>query len=134
MRRLGVRSPSAPMYSRNQAELRLLGHKVARSTIAKYMKRGPTKPSLTWRAFLKNHIGSLASIDFFVVPTVTFRVQYGFVVLRHNRRQVVHFNVTSRPTPGSVAQLLRHAFASDQAPRYRRKTSRRPWGGSAFSL
>ena len=70
---------------RIQAELRLLGYNVAEVTVAKYMKRSrpPEPPSRTWKVFLKNHVSSLASMDFFVVPTVTFRLLYVFVVLSH---------------------------------------------------
>jgi transposase InsO family protein len=57
-------------------------------------------------------------MDFFVVPTVTFRLLYGFVILRHDRRRVVHFGVTEQPTAAWVAQQLREAFPYDEAPRY----------------
>jgi putative transposase len=103
---------------RIQAELRLLGHDLAKSTVAKYMSRRAKPPSPTWRSFLQNHVGSLASIDFFVVPTVTFQLLYCFVVLRHERRRVVHFNATRHPTSQWVSQQLREAFPFDQAPRY----------------
>jgi putative transposase len=104
---------------RIRAELHLLGHDVAKSTVARYMTRRKDKPpSQTWRTFLRNHVGSLASIDFFVVPTVTFRLLYAFVVLRHDRRRVVHCNVTEHPTAAWVAQQLREAFPYDEAPRY----------------
>src|SRR5947209_2465693 len=74
---------------RIRAELRLLGHEVAQSTVARYMARRRDKPpSQSWRAFLNNHVGSLASIDFFVVPTATLVFLYAFVVLRHDRRRV----------------------------------------------
>ena len=66
--------------------------------MAKYMGRKTKPPSQTWRTFLKNHVGQIAAIDFFTVPTVTFRVLYVFLVLRHERRRVVHFNVTDHPT------------------------------------
>ena len=99
-------------------ELRLLGHDVAASTAARYMGRRTTPPSPTWRSFLRNHAGSLASIDFFVVPTVTFRLVYGLVVLRHDRRRVVHYNVTARPTAAWVAQQIREAFPFEAAPRF----------------
>jgi transposase InsO family protein len=102
---------------RIQAELKLLGHDVARSTVAKYLVPRPKSPSPTWKAFLNNHVDCLASIDFFVVPTVTFQVLYCFVVLRHDRRRVVHFNVTARPTPTWVAAQVRQAFPAGQAPR-----------------
>jgi putative transposase len=104
---------------RVRAELRLLGHEVAESTVAKYMpRRRGRPPSPTWRAFLKNHAACLASIDFFVVPTATFRLLYGFVLLRHDRRRVIHFNVAERPSAAWVAQQLREAFPYDTAPRY----------------
>ncbi len=69
---------------RIQAELHLLGHDIAESTVAKYLPKRRKPPSQTWKTFLKNHVGCLASIDFFVVPTLTFRLLYGFVILRHH--------------------------------------------------
>lgn len=98
-------------------ELRLLGHDLAASTVAKYMVRDKP-PSPTWRSFLKNHLGSLASIDFFVTPTVTFQLLYVLVILRHDRRKVVHFNVTQHPTAAWVARQLQEAFPFDTAPRF----------------
>ena len=79
----------------------------------------PTRPpSPTWRSFLANHADCLASVDFFVVPTTTFRLLYGFLVLRHDRRRLVHFNVTSHPTADWVARQIKEAFPYDEAPRY----------------
>jgi transposase InsO family protein len=103
---------------RIQAELSLLGHKLAQSTVAKYMVRHSKPSSPHWKTFLKNHVGSLASIDFCVVPTVTFHLLYVFVVLRHDRRRVVHFNVTAQPSGDWVARQLVQAFPYDEAPRY----------------
>jgi putative transposase len=100
------------------SELRLLGCTVAESTVAKYMHRPRRPPSQTWRTFLTNHVGSLASVDFFTVPTITFQILFVFVVLRHDRRRVVHVNVTAHPTAVWVAQQLREAFPFDEAPRY----------------
>ena len=65
---------------------------------ANYMVRHPRPPSQTWGTFLANHADGLASIDLFVIPTATFRVLYAFIVLRHKRRRVFHFDVTSHPT------------------------------------
>ena len=79
------------------SELALLGHDVAERTVAKYMVRTRKPPSQTCRTFLDNHVGDIAACDFFAVPTVTFRVLYVFIVLRHDRRQVAHFNVTANP-------------------------------------
>jgi transposase InsO family protein len=99
-------------------ELRLLGHDVAASTVARYMGRRGRPPSPTWQSFLRNHLSCLASVDFFVVPTVTFKLLYGFVVLCHDRRRVAHFNVTAHPTADWVARQVREAFPFDEAPRY----------------
>jgi hypothetical protein len=82
------------------------------------MPRRPKPPSQTWRTFLQNHLAELVSVDFFVVPTATFRVLYVFVVLLHHRRQVVHFNVTDSPTAAWTAQQIVEAFPDDSAPRY----------------
>src|SRR2546421_5594874 len=82
------------------------------------MPRRPKSPSQTWRTFLRNHLADLVSVDFFVVPTATFRVLYVFVVLMHHRRQVVHFNVTDSPTAAWTAQQIVEAFPDDSAPRY----------------
>lgn len=100
------------------SELYLLGHSVAESTVAKYMVRPRKPPSPTWRAFLKNHIGTIAAVDFFTVPTITFRVLYCFIVLRHDRRQLVHVNVTANPTAQWAARQVRQAFPYDEAPKY----------------
>ena len=84
-----------------------------------FMPRKPRKPpSQTWRTFLDNHVGSLASIDFFTVPTATFRVLYVFFVLAHDRRRVLHFNVTEHPSATWTAQQIVEAFPEDTAPRF----------------
>jgi putative transposase len=79
-------------------ELRKLGIEVAKSTVEKY--RGPmrTPPSSTWKTFLNNHRQDLVSLDFFTVPTVTYKVLFVLLILTHERRRVVHFNVTEHPT------------------------------------
>jgi putative transposase len=105
---------------RIQAELHVLGHPVAEATVAKYLSRARHRkpPSQSWRTFLKNHAGTLASMDFFVVATVTFRLLYVFVLLSHSRRRVVHFHVTTAPTAAWVSRQLREAFPFETAPRY----------------
>ena len=80
------------------SELLLLGHDVAEPTVNEYMIRQPKPPSQTWRTVLANHAGQIAAMDFFTIPTVTFRVLYVFMVLRHDRRRIVHFNVKTNPT------------------------------------
>ena len=103
---------------RIQAELHLLGYEVAESTVAKYRVRIRKPPSQTWKSFLQNHAGQIAAIDFFTVPTVTFNILYGFVVLLHDRRQVVHFNVTAHPTARWTAQQMIEAFPEETTPRF----------------
>jgi putative transposase len=103
---------------RIHGELLKLGFEVRQATVSRYMPRRTRLPSQTWRSFLDNHVGSLASIDFFVVPTVTFRLLFGFVVLVHQRRRVVHFNVTANPTAQWSAQQIVEAFPEDTAPSY----------------
>jgi len=100
------------------SELKMLGYDVAESTVAKYMSRPRKPPSQSWRTFLENHVKDIAAVDFFTVPTATFRVLYCFVVLRHERRRVVHFNVTANPTAPWTAQQVIEAFPYDEAPRY----------------
>ena len=103
---------------RLQAELRLLGFDVAESTLAKYRIKSRKPPSQNWKTFLKNHAGQIAAADFFVVPTAGFRLLYCFIILRHDRRRIVHFNVTEHPTAAWTAQQMIEAFPEDSAPRF----------------
>ena len=107
---------------RIQSELRLLGYYVAQATIAKYLPTPPTRPrrpgSPSWQTFWKNHLPEIAAVDFFVVPTATFRLLYCFLVLSPNRRRVVHFNVTAHPTAAWTAQQIVEAFPFEEAPKY----------------
>jgi len=75
-------------------------------------------PSQTWRTFLVNHAECLAAIDFFTVPTATFCILYVFIILGHDRRQILHFNVTEHSTAHWTAQQLVEAFPFETAPRY----------------
>ena len=100
------------------AELRKLGIAVAKSTVEKYQPRRDRPPSPTWTTFLDQHVKDLVSIDFFIVPTATLRVLFVFVVLAHDRRRIVHFNVTEHPTAQWTAQQLVEAFPFDSTPRY----------------
>jgi hypothetical protein len=103
---------------RIHGELLKLGFELSQRSVARLMPRRPKSPSQTWRTFLQNHLADLVSVDFFVVPTATFRVLYVFVVLLHHRRRVVHFNVTDSPTAAWTAQQIVEAFPDDSAPRY----------------
>ncbi len=99
-------------------ELAKLGIQVAKATVEKYMIRSRKPPSPTWRAFLENHVKDLVSVDFFVVPTVTFKILFVFVVLAHTRRRIVHFNVTEHPTAQWTAHQISEAFPWEAAPRF----------------
>ena len=105
-------------------ELAKLGIRAVKSTVGKYMDRPKKPPSPTWRAFLNNHVGDPVSVDFFVVPTVTFKVLFVFIVLAHARRRIVHFNVTEHPTAQWAAQQVSEAFPWATAPRYLIRGSR----------
>lgn len=72
----------------------------------------------TWRTFLDNHVRDIVAIDFFTVPTATFRILFAFVVLRHDQRHVVHFNVTAHPTAEWTAQQMAEAFPFNNARRF----------------
>jgi transposase InsO family protein len=99
-------------------ELAKLGIHVAKATVERYMVRPKKPPSPRWRAFLANHVKDLVSVDFFVVPTVAFKVLFVFIVLAHARRRIVHFNVTEHPTAQWAAHQLSEAFPWEAAPRY----------------
>ena len=103
---------------RVHGELLKLGINVGESSVSKYMVRSRKPPSQTWRTFLENHVQQLVSIDFFTVPTIRFQVLYVFLVLAHDRRRILHFNVTAHPTAEWTGQQLREAFPFDQLPRY----------------
>ena len=103
---------------RMHGELLKVGIDVAQSTVAKYMikRRGP--PSQSWKTFLRNHADGIASVDFLVVPTVAFRLLFALVILRHDRRRLVHVAVTAHPTAEWIARQISEAFPWDTAPRY----------------
>ena len=113
-------SEANPLWGapRIHGELQKLGLEISQATVSKYVVRRRTPPSQTWRTFLDNHLGTLVSVDFFVVPTVMFKVLFVFVVLAHERRRVVHINVTDAPTAQWTAQQLVEAFPWETAPRY----------------
>ena len=103
---------------RIHGELLKLGFKVGEATVSRYMPLRRKPPSQNWRTFLRNHTKDLVSIDFFVVPTATFRLLYVFLVLEHERRRIIHFNVTEGPSARWTGQQLVNAFPYDSAPKY----------------
>jgi putative transposase len=103
---------------RIRAELALLGYAVAELTVAKYMHRTAPRPSPTWRAFLATHAREIIAVDFFLVPTLTFRLLFVFIGLRHDRRELIYVNVTDHPTAHWAARQLIEAFPEETAPKY----------------
>ena len=101
-------------------ELLMLGFEVSERTISRWMKRAPRAPdpAKRWLAFLRNHREAIAAMEFFTVPTVTFGVLYCFFVISHDRRRILHCNVTRHPTSSWIVQQLREAFPFDSAPRF----------------
>jgi hypothetical protein len=81
-------------------------------------ERAPSDPELAqrWQAFVRNHRDAIAAMDFFTVPTVTFQLLYCFFIISHERRQILHVNVTRHPTGTWIAQQLREAFPYESAP------------------
>jgi putative transposase len=103
---------------RLHGELLKLGIEISQRTVGRIMPKRGQPPSQTWRAFLDNHVKDLVAIDFFVVPTATFRVLFVLVVLAHDRRRVVHFNVTEHPSAEWTALQVVQAFPWETAPKY----------------
>jgi putative transposase len=102
---------------RIHGELLKLGFEISERSISRLMPKD-RKPTQKWMTFLRNHLGQLVSIDFFTVATIRLRVLYIFIVLAHDRRRVIHFNVTEHPTAAWAAQQIIEAFPEDCAPRF----------------
>jgi transposase InsO family protein len=105
---------------RIHGELKMLGFEISERTVLRWMRKAPRdpEPAKRWAAFLSNHREAIAAMDFFTVPTLTFGVLYCFFVITHDRRRILHFNVTRHPTSAWVIQQLREAFPYDFAPKY----------------
>jgi transposase InsO family protein len=103
---------------RIHGELLKLGIDVGQSTVAKYMAKRKRPPSQGWRTFLHNHADGIASMDLFVVPTISLRLLYGLLILQHGRREILWLGVTAHPTTEWIARQLTEAFGWRAAPRY----------------
>jgi len=120
VRRMARENPSwgAP---RIHGELLKLGFDVSERTVSRYLARRVPRPGdagKNWLAFLKNHREVIAALDFFTVPTLTFRLLYCFFAIDHGRRRILHFNVTAHPTAEWVVQQLRETFPDSARHRY----------------
>jgi putative transposase len=103
---------------RIHGELLKLGIEVSQATVGRYMPWRPKEPSPTWRSFLQNHLTDIAAVDMFVVFAATFGLLYAVIVLGHDRRRVIHFDVTQNPTQIWLARQITEAFPWDTAPRH----------------
>jgi putative transposase len=105
---------------RIHGELTMLGFDVSERTVLRWMRRAPRspEPAKRWAAFMNNHREAIAAMDFFTVPTLTFGVLYCFFVTAHDRRRILHWEVTRHPRSAWVTQQLREAFPYDSSPKY----------------
>jgi transposase InsO family protein len=103
---------------RIHGELLKLGIDIGQTSVAKYMVRRRGPPSQGWKTFLRNHANGIAAMDLFVVPTVSFRLLYGLLIMGHGRRQILWLGVTAHPTAEWIANQLTAACGWEQLPRY----------------
>jgi hypothetical protein len=103
---------------RIHGELQKLGIEVSERTVSRILRTVKRPPSQTWKTFLHNHIGEVVAVDFFTVPTIRLRVLFVFLVIEHQRRKILHFGITERPTAEWAAQQVVEAFAECDAKHY----------------
>jgi transposase InsO family protein len=117
IREMSVANPlwGAP---RVHGELLKLGIEIGQTSVAKYMARRRGPPSQGWKTFLRNHAAGIAAMDLFVVPTISFRLLYGLLIMGHGRRQILWFAVSAHPTAEWIANQLTEACGWEQIPRY----------------
>ena len=117
IRQISIANPlwGAP---RIHGELLKLGIDVGQTSVAKYIARRRAPPSQGWKTFLRNHADGIAAMDLFVVPTISFRLLYGLLIMGHGRRQILWFGVTAHPTAEWIANQLTQACGWEQIPRY----------------
>jgi len=129
IREMSVANPlwGAP---RIHGELLKLGIDIGQTTVAKYMAKRRQPPSQGWKTFLCNHADAVASMDLFVVPTISFRLLYGFLVLRHSRREILWLGVTAHPSAEWIARQLTEACGWSQPPRYISRDQDGAYGGA----
>src|SRR6201987_4546325 len=113
-------SSANPLWGapRIHGELLKLGIEIGQTSVAKYMARRRAPPSQGWKTFLRNHAEGIAAMDLFVVPTISFRLLYGLLIMGHGRRQILWFGTTAHPTAEWIANQLTEACGWEQIPRY----------------
>ena len=103
---------------RIHGELLKLGIDVGQTSVAKYMEKRRKPPSQGWRTFLRNRADGVAAMDLFVVPTLSFRLLYGLLIMRHDRRRMLWLGVTAHPTAEWIARQLTEACGWELPPKY----------------
>ena len=103
---------------RIHGELLKLGIDIGQTSVAKYMIRRRGPPSQGWKTFLHNHADGIAAMDFFVVPTISFGLLSGLLIMGHGRRHILWFGVTAHPTAEWIANQITEACGWEQVPRY----------------
>ena len=100
---------------RIHGELLKLGIDIGQTSVAKYMARRRVPPSQGWKTFFRNHADGIVAMDLFVVPTISFRLLYGLLIMGHGRRQILWFGVTAHPTAEWIANQLRRRAAGSKS-------------------
>jgi transposase InsO family protein len=120
---------------RIHGELLKLGFDLSERSVSRWIRRAPRDPDLVkqWLTFLRNHREAIAAMDFFTVPTLTFGVLYCFFVISHERRKILHFNVTRNPNALWIVQQLREAWAYQQPHRFLLFDRDAKFGADVFS-
>ena len=103
---------------RIHGELLKLGIDVGQTTVAKYMARKRRPPSQGWKTFLRNHADGIASMDLFVVPTISFQLLYGLLILKHGRREILCLTATKHPSAEWISHQLTEACGWEEGPCY----------------
>ena len=103
---------------RIHGELLKLGIDVGQTSVAKYMAKRRRPPSQGWKTFLRNHAEGIVAMDLFVVPTLSFRLLYGLLIMQHDRRQMLWLGVTENPTAEWIARQITEAFGWERTPSY----------------
>ena len=113
---------------RIHGELLKLGIDVGQTSVAKYMARRRGPPSQGWKTFLRNHADGIVAMDLFVVPTISFRLLFGLLIMGYGRRQILWLGVTAHPTAEWIANQLTEACGWEQTPRYLIRDRDRAYG------
>jgi len=98
-----------------------LGIRVSPRTVGNYLRDGPRRkpdPSQRWLTFVRNHAQTMLAYDFFVVVTAPFRILYVLVIMELGRRQILHHNVTTHPSPEWTLQQFREALTEEHPYRF----------------